>query len=302
MISNLWKLSAVVTPGGTIGQIVDQDYAPNLQEIVEGGAGTINPEFTGVMEGKPMLSFTTTALHAALAIVGFNCYAIASATDFYFQSIAQGGLVDIANPTHIKVTTSLGMIIPKTLEASQGKTARLTYDMYALSADGLAAPMTITTGQALPTATQVSELFTLGPVKINAGALGAAQSVKWDFANKEEILGSDGEPYPTFAGISNRYGIRCAVNGFDVSALSTFGMAGVALTSFVTYFRKLASGGTRVANATAQHVKLSGTKGMLYPRGAKGTNDKPMEGEWNIVPAFDGTNDPVQVATASAIT
>ncbi len=64
----------------------------------------------------------------------------------------------------------------------------------------------------------------------------------------------------------------------------------------------MAFGGTRVPNATAGHVRLSGTTGMLLPQRSRGDNSKPLEGEWNIVPTYDGTNNCVALNTATAIT
>jgi hypothetical protein len=115
-----------------------------------------------------------------------------------------------------------------------------------------------------------------------------------------EVLGAEGHAYPTFCGVSTRQ-MTCAINGLDISALSTFGLNGLALTTFKSFFRKIAEGGVRVAEVTASHIKFSGTEGMLLPRGARGPNNRPLTGEWNIVPTFDGTNSTVAVSTGSAI-
>lgn len=299
-VPGIYKLSSVVLPGGTIGQIVDQDYAPGIEEIVEGGSANVDADYCAIGEAKPMLSFTTTDLLTSLGLCGFNALAIGAETDFYFAKILAGGAIDTAS-THIKMSLSLGMVTPRSLDASQGKTpARITYDLHALSSDGLLAPVTITTGVALPSQGQVAQLYSLGPVKINATMFSGIQSVRWSFGENPEILSADGEPFPTYSGLVNRRP-TCAINGLDVSGLSTFNINGIALTAYATFFRKIAPGGTRVANATAQHVKLNGTKGMLYPRGVRGQHEKPLDGEWNIVPTWDGTNDVVQISTATAI-
>lgn len=300
-VPGIYKLSSVVLPGGTIGQIVDQDYAPGIEEMLEGGSANVDADYCAIGEAKPMLSFTTTDLLGGFALCGFNALAIAAETDFYFAAIKEGGIIDTAS-THIKMSFSAGMMVPRSLDATQGKDpARLTYDIYPLSSDGLTAPVTITTGQALPSQGLVAQAYSLGPIKINGTTFfSGIQSVRWNFGLNPEILMADGEPFPTFGGVVNRRA-TCAINGLDVSGLSTFNINGIALTAFASFFRKVAPGGTRVANATAQHVKLSGTKGMLYPRGVRGQHQRPLDGEWNIIPTFDGTNDPVQISTTSAI-
>src|SRR5262249_44365504 len=146
----------------------------------------------------------------------------------------------------------------------------------------------------------VSNLYSLGPVKINSGALAAAQSVKWDFGIGPEIVAGDGDPYPTLSSLGKRQP-TCAINGLDLTGISTFGAQGIALTAFRTFFRKMVAGGTRVADATTSHIKLFGTAGMLYPRGVRGPYGKNLEGEWNIVPTNDGTHDIVQISTGSAV-
>jgi hypothetical protein len=301
MIDNQWMLACVVLPGGTISQIVDESFSPGLQEIIEGGSGTLDPEFIAIGEGKPMLSFTSTALATALGIAGLGAYAITSAADWYFQRIEQGGTRS-AGAVHKKLTTTKGILVPRSIRASQGvQPATISYDLLPLSADGETAPVAITSNQSLPTIPLVSELFTLGPVSINGAFMSGGQSMNWDFNMAEERHADDGGVWPTFAGIATRTPV-CAVNGFDMNALSTHGLSGLALTSFKTYFRKIAAGSTRVASGTAQHVRLQGTGGMLLPRSASGDYKKPLVGEWNICPKWDGTTDVVAISTAAAIT
>lgn len=295
-----YMLASVVTPGGQISQIVDQNIDPGIQEMIESGSGTPDTEFVAIGEAKPMMGFTSTAIAQALGICGLSAYAITSATDFYLQKIDQGGVRASGN-SHIKLTMTKGLLVPRSLDASQGKDpAKISYDLYAISTDGTTAPIAIAVSQALPTIDPVSQLFTVGPVKINGSALAGIQSLKWDLQMKEECIASDGEVYPTFAGITTRQP-RCGINGLDLTALNTFGITGLALTSFSTYFTKIARNGTRVANGTAEHIKISGVDGMLIPRGAKGSNQKPMEGEWSIVPAYAGSSAIVAISTGSAI-
>ncbi len=299
-VANIWVLSAVVLPGGTIGQIVDQDYQAGLEEMIESGSGSVDPEFIAVAEAKPMLSFTSTAIATALGIAGLDAYEISSATDFYFKKRAFAG-VTATGAVHLRMRLTKGMLCPKSVEASQGKDpAKIAYDLYPVSTDGITAPLEISTGQAIPDEGLVSELFTVGPVGLNASTLQAVQSVKWDFGMDLEHVASDGHAYATYAGINSRRP-KCSIEGLDLTALDTFGLDGLALTSFKTYLRKIAQNSTRVAEGTAQHIKLSGTTGMLLPRGAKGSHGKPLSGEWNICPGYDGASAIVAISTASAI-
>lgn len=303
-VANLYKLSCVVFNNGTtttqIPQIVSQNFDPQIQDVMEGGSGTLDVEFAAIMEAKPQLEFETTAIATALGIVGINAFAITSQCDFYFQKIAQGGTI-ASGSNHIKLAATAGIICPKRLTARQGDVAKLTYGFYGISTNGTTAPLTVSTGQALPTITSVNELFTVGPASFNGTALNAVQGLDLDFGMKTEIRGSDGYAYPTFAGVVSREP-KVNFSGLDLAALSTFSVNGVALTAWIAYLRKISEGGTRVADATAEHVKLSGTTGLLRPAGVRGATRDPLEGEWMVVPTYDGTNNIVQINTASAIT
>jgi hypothetical protein len=248
-----------------------------------------------------VLSFGTTALAAALTIAGLDAYDITSTTDFYFQKVKQGGTRD--SNAAIKMTLALGMLLPKSIEGSQGKDpAKVMYDLYPISSDGETAPITIATGQTLPTINRVSQLYTIGPVRINAGSLSAVQSIKWDLGMKEEHKSSDGSAYMTYCGLNDREP-KCAINGLELTDLDTFTLEGVALTSFSTYFRQFKEGSTRFANSSAVHIKMSGTNGMLLPRGARGRNRDALAGEWNILPSLpDIGSECLSISTASAIT
>lgn len=297
----LYKLSSIVLPGGTLAQIVEDDFAPGLIEAVETNSGSVDPSFAAIMEGKPAFSFTTTALASALTYAGLTPLAIAAETDLYFARLASGGTID-SGTTHIKLSLSAGILVPKMIEASQGREpAHISYDLYALSSDGLTNPITLTTGQALPSQGNVAELFTLGPCEFNTTPLTAGQSLRWDFGMNCQVVGSDGEPWPTYAAVDARRP-GATLRGLDASALNVSGTAGLALTSFATYFRKVAKGGTRVPNATASHIKLSGTTGMLVPTGIRGSAQRPLDAEFQLIPTYDGTNNIVAISTASAIT
>jgi hypothetical protein len=302
VLSNLWMLSCVETPDGDITQIQDKDVDPGVEELLVGGAGSLDTEFAAVGGQKPTISFTTSAVATALGLVGLDGYATASATNFWFQKVLLGGQRDSSAAMKISVPSCL--IFPKTLKATQDakKPATISYDVYAISADGTTAPMTATTGQVLPTFSTVSEIFTLGPCTINSTALVGLQEIEMDWGAKCDHYGGDGLAYPTFAAMIHRQGLRIRPKGYDVSALGSLSVNGVAVTSWKFFLRKIQAGSTRYANAATQHLKISGTTGMFKHDKASGSSDKEAMADHAIFPSYDGTNSVVTVTPDTAIT
>jgi hypothetical protein len=286
-------------PSGTISQIVDKNVSPQIDHIFEGASGAVDADFAAIMTETPLISFTTTGIGTALGLVGWDGLAISTATDLYFQRIAQGGIRD--NTNAIKVTLTKGMIVPRRLRAGHKQTAKLTYDLFAISTDGTTAPLAVAVGQTLPTIPQVSELYVSGTVGLNLLSLNAVTDLDIDFGINVQTLGADGYAFPTFCGITTRRP-RIDVGGLDLTALSTLGLNGLTLTAWKVYLRKISKGGTRVADATTQHIKFSGTAGMFRPDTARGTNESEASGTWCIHPTYDGTNAVIVTSTASAIT
>jgi hypothetical protein len=297
----IYRLSSIVTPAGTIHQIQDSAVDAGIEEMLVGGSAMTDPTYSAVGIAKPMITFSTTAVATALGVSAFAAYPITGAMTLYFAAVAPGGIIS-ASSVHLKLSISSGLLVPKSIEARQGKEpAKIDYEIYPLSSDGLTSPFTITTGQTLPTQTGVSELFTIGPASLNATAFNAVQSLKWEFGMKCEIVFGDGEPFPTFAGITQRKP-KGTIEGVDMTAVSGFGLSGTALTSFATYLRKTTKGALRVAAATAQHIKMSGTAGMAIQRKAGGSYENPQSATYEILPTYDGTNDNLALSVASAIT
>jgi hypothetical protein len=301
VLSNLWILSCIELPAGNITQITDKDIDPGVQEMLEGGAGTLDTEFAAIGTQKPMISFTTTAVATALGIVGLSGYAFSSAANFWFQKILPGGARD--GTAAMKIAVPKGLVVPKTLKATNDATkpANISYDVYAISADGTTAPISVTTGQALPSFATVSEIFTIGPMTINSTALVGLQELEMTWGMKCDSYGGDGYAYPTFAAMIHRKGLKIVPKGYDLTAISTFSINGLALTAWKLFLRKIQSGATRYADSALQHLKIAGTTGMFKHDKTSGSYDKEAMINHAIFPTFDGTNSVVTVTASAAI-
>lgn len=290
-----------------IGQMVDQNIGLGISRFLEGSDGEVDNRYTAINEQKPMIGFTTTAIAVALAQAGISGVAIDVDTpatlgslEAFFHLLVEGGT---RAATATKITINEGILIPRTLSASQGGVARFSCEAHA-TYDGTNDPLVLLASQTLPTVTPgVAELFTLGPVQLNGVAVNGVVDVSIDFGIELIVEGSDGEVWPRFVGIMRRQPIISFTTP-DAGLLSTLGITGDAqgATDSVVYLRKIAEGGTRELDATAEHIKISVDEGMVYVEDASASHGGRYALRCTLLPTFDGTNAVLVISTASAIT
>jgi hypothetical protein len=301
MISKLFKLGAVETPSGQVNQITSQSINPGVETILHCGDGQVDYTFAGVLAQEPVVTFSTTAIARALGFIGINALSVAASNvDFWFQKAQAGGTrLTGSNSTRFRATN--GILHPTTLQAGDRSLASLGYSMSCVSSDGSTSPLSVALLQAMPSNVATRELFVAGPVAFNGTTIEGIQSITIDFGLRIVTRGGDGEAYPTFTYLDQRKPMitaRCK----NVDIASTIGFfAPQGATDSVVYLRKLAEGGTRVANGTAEHVKFTIDAGMISCRELSGDEADEANAEIVIEPTFDGTNDVIAVSTASAI-
>lgn len=284
-VTAAYTLYAFQTSGGIIDQIVDQNVAIGLLEVLAAGDGKVDAEFAAVMSAAPILGFTTTKIATALGVAGIDGLAITSAADMFFQKLVQGG-TRAGLLSHVKITSATGLLIPRSLSANQGETARLTYELLCRSSDGSTSPLTIATSQTLTGSPATDELFTVGAATVNGVTVDGVVSIDVNFGIAEYVAGGGGDTYPTFASIMSRrptITIRC----MDVALLATFGTAGIAISSTTAVtFRQFAEGGV----ASGSPVTLTVNEGRISAASGGATADGQAIVVLQITPTFDGTN------------
>jgi hypothetical protein len=295
-------LSSVVTPNGTIRQISDQNIAFNLEEVIERGSAAVDPSFIAIMGGKPMMSFETKAIPSALTVAGLSGLPIeGEPIDFYFQRVARGSTRDGGNAIMIRGTT--GMLIPKTIKADHGSVATAGYDFNAISVDGETNPLEIFRDVDLPNVGLATEVFTLGPVVINGRVFDGLQGMEFDPSIDAMIEGDQGLPYPTTSGIGTRTP-KFTFSGKEMAIMASdaFGIEGLPVTSWSAHLRRLARGSTRFASGDAEHIRFSGSDGMLKPESAKANEKKPFDAEYCLYPSINDDDAlAVEISTEATI-
>jgi hypothetical protein len=292
--TNVYTLYAVKF-GSMIGQINSWGMDTGTQELVLGSDGAADPTYAAVMGQRPTLTFTTTDIYAALSSFGIDGTAISSGK-VALQKLAEGG-VRSSSADHILLTIANGIVVPTTLNATQGAQATLSYTAHITSSDGTTAPITMTVNNlwsaitsAIGTSSGVANAFTLGPVSINGTTLDGVQNVSVDFGINVFVADSDGQPYPTFASIMTRQPV-ITFSTYDLELFNIWndaiGVEAQSATDSTIEFAKLTEGGVRAATGSA---RLTFDEGIVSMRTIPANQGNAIIGQCQYTPTHDGTN------------
>jgi len=283
------------TPNVTIG-VTRHSLAPGVQQIVESNSGDVDPTFIANMLVSPLLSLTTRQM-TVLSSFGIAGAAIATADIWYQQKVENG----LRNATSKKLTIATGYGAPRTVTASINTPAELAIDMFAKSSDGTTVPIAAGTGTMAANPTPV--IHTIGPMKIN-GTEYQADTFSIDFGLQVVVDTSSGFLYPTIIYVLRR-APTITFTFKDVDARIAIGIEGLqqSATDSTFYLRKLASGGGRVIDATAEHIKFTVDDGMFTINQIEAPHDgEKATYQVTLKPISDGTAAIIVIDTASAIT
>ncbi len=302
---NRFTLHAVSVAGTLIKGIVDQRVDPGIVARAMAADGMADPTYAAIETQDPTISFTTHALKTALDAIGISGLAIsATPVILYFQKLGDLG-IRADGATHFKLTIARGLLVPRTLQARRGG-APATIE-YALTPvwNGTVDPIVAAVSQALAGTPGLDQAYTVGPVRINSAsdALDNTQEITVDFGIQVSVGRKDGEVFPRDAAImSRRPTIR--VTSLDAEILSTFGPSGAkqGATDSEVWLQKIDRLGTRVAAATAEHIKIAVDDGIIAPLPVGSAQDGEAEGGVLITPVYDGTAAILAISTAAAIT
>ena len=306
-VSNVHVLYAVNVAGAAgafMDQVSDWDLSPNIRNLVLGGDGSVDPTYTAVGSQAPSITFSTSKLATVLGKCGINGLEIKSAQELsaFLRKTVEGGTRAGAS-SHIKLLVNKGLLFPRRLRATNDASNPATLDLECLATyDGSNDPVVITSSQSLTGTPSVSEAFVAGPVSITGTTLNGVQSIDIDFALQTQLLYGDGQVWPSYVYIALRLPIIRVVT-LDPVSLATLGISGAAQSGSdsLIYLRKIAEGGTRVADATAEHISFSIDEGHIGVSSIRGSQGRELATEQTITPTSDGTNAIVAINAATAI-
>jgi hypothetical protein len=289
-----------------LGGITRQNVRTGSEVRSETRSNEVYPRFQALVAQRPVATFATSAIADALdeaGLTGLDLDSLLVGLHLYAQAGADGG-TRASGAAHRKYTIADGLLIPRAITCDHQGDAEIDYEVVA-TYDGSNDPIVPADGVALPAGITDAERFTLGPVTLQGITFDHLTRFNLDFGIRARAEAADSDIWPTIVTIEEIMGVL-RLRGKDPLWLSAtkIPLQGKAVLHATTsvYLKKRASGGTFVADATAQHIKFTvdGLATIEEVFDAAGT--ATGETELALPLRFDGTNDPVVVNTASAIT
>lgn len=270
-------------------------------------SGEVYARNIAIVGRRPGATFTTEAIAAALAqltVSGKDVSALTTGLKFYAQKHQDAG-TRASGSVNRKFTGVKGIVCPRNISCEYMGDAKLDAE-YLATYDGTNDPIVEADTTALPSGVVDSERFTLGKVTVGGIVLDHLKGISIDFGIQVEIEAADNDIYPRFCSI-RAIQPRVTLRGIDLEWLKAANIprAGIVCTQANTIFylqKRTQDTASLVAAGTAQHVKFA-MAGIANIADAMSANDQSgSETSLVIVGNYDGTNAPLTVTTASAIT
>jgi hypothetical protein len=307
MLANRYVVHAVNVIGSAlwINQINSASPDAGVTLFEESSGSETDREFVAAKDVQPTLPIETTDL-SVLTTIGFSGLLV-SGTGLiaYARQLPFGGLpAAVASTTHVKMLCTDGLLVPVGISAGHNQIARLSLMLHGVlgTAGGSGAtPFVWSANSAIATgAGQIANQYTTGPIKYtNAGGSRLVQgisNINVSFGLQVVKESSDGDVYPTHVSIIARLA-KIEFTTKDAALIAEIG-DGSAITAFASYFRNIAVSAQRVAPATATHIGITGTAGMITPGAATLQHGRPGEVAFTYTPVKN-TNQLVISATSA---
>lgn len=274
------------------------DSGITLFEETSGSA--IDREFVAAKEISPTIPIVTTDL-AVLSSIGFSGAAISASPGLvvYGRELPLEAVpTAIGTADHLKLVVGDGLLVPMGIRASHNGVAELSLILHAILGTNQATPFVWTASQAITSGAGATQnIYTAGPCKFNSRLVQGIRDLNVTFGIEVFKEGDSGDVYPSHVSIIARTA-KIEFTTSDVEYVSEVG-DGLAVTSGTAYFRKVAQNGQRIAPATASHISVAGTAGMITPGAVNLTHRRPGESAFTYTPTLN-TNQ-ITISAAAAI-
>jgi hypothetical protein len=292
----------------TLSLLDDIQPSHNYSDVISFASGQVGPQFAGSHMAAPDIRFTTPQLGTVLPVTIAGEYGIVRDlslhnVDLWYRSGANlGARLSNASLAHLRMRAAANTtLVLESISADEGQIAtgrcRLAHVYNVQTGTD---PLVPTAGVALPNGLGTGGvIYTHGPVKLNGTLLTGGTYAGIDFNPEYDEESSHGDGFLTYIGI-RRYRPVITIRTRQTDYAATFGTRGTALSSLSMYLRAKLPSGINVADATAQHIKVTASTGAIKVRQVQG--DKSMI-ELTIEPYQAAENSPpVTLAINQAIT
>ena len=266
--------------------------------------GQVDPTYSAYESFAPMFRGTTDKIAAFLTLAGISA-SIPAAPGFvqYFQAVDLTTGLRKSGANHASATFATCLVVPRTLTVNHGEQgAKISFDVIGYNASGLTNPVVLASGATLPALAGVSQLYTMGPIKIGGTLYEGMQSYSIDFGLKIAIKMGTGVSYPQLVYIEDRRP-KITIKTNDASLLSALTLLGTPISGGATklFLRSFSQSGLRTADGSAAHISFTMTLGNAYVTEKAATH--PGEFQTGIVlePIWDQSNAILNINTATII-
>ena len=285
-MNDRYVISAYKHDSTLIKAIQNLSLNPGMQLLISSGSGAVDPTFVSGGQIQPEVTFDTLAIKTALANIGGISGDALTSDYFFFQQMVNYALRGGALK-HTKITMATGIIIPVSIQASQGGEASISYRIIPTSADGSASPLSVTADQSLDGDQDlVDEVYTLGSIEINGTELEGIETVTIDFGIELHVGIGSGHIYPTFVGVMRR-APSITARTFDLDAFETWLETGVAQGESDSVVNLIDQAQAGVRGSTP--ITFTIDEAMMIFESIDGTHGQRMGGLVRITPVWDGT-------------
>lgn len=289
-----------------VGGITEYNLGTGTQVANDTMSGAVYPQHLSINAQKPVASFSTVQIARALdncALTGTSIAGLGAGFKFYLYQHSEGSTRAGAS-SHRKLTINEGIIVPTSLTCDHQGDATLSYDIV-LTYNGTNDIIVLADSQSVPTVQGDTERFSLGKVTLESVLLESIRNLTINFGIDAVSEGADSEIWDRYASIRS-IKPSLSLTGIDPEwlAAANIPLIGKAATHTNTaiYLRKRAQGSTFETDGTAEHIKFTAAGLAHIETPAQVTGDTPAETTLTMPLRYDGTNAPLIIDTASAIT
>lgn len=278
---------------------------PNIQS--DPTAGSPYPMFVSINSIKSMFTFRTFNVAAALGQIGPLGLALGSGVTCELWEILIDANGQIAAGTvHRRLSFGAGRIVPRRLTARAQEDAELEFQAMGLSANGTDSPLIITESQAAPAALDLAR-HTLADANLANIAAGCITELDIDFGIQIEGRACTGQIFdtrlqqPSIVPKINVTVLNAALVGTGASQIPDTGRACTHANTRFRFRNRLNKVAGFVADATASHMIIT-CDGTIIPTSTfSGDGNEEATATLELTGMFDGTNAPIVINNATAL-
>lgn len=286
----------------------DQTVRTNLEDRPSGPSGSQHARSIVIPSGQPDAEFSTLEVARALdtlGVTGLCCYSQTYTGVTIYQALLDSCGKYADGSVHRAFNFPASLVVPRRIRCEHQGDAVMECSILAFSETGASAPIVAASNVALPTIS--AQVFhTIGQITLGTVAVYDAISIDIDFGIPGRRVGSGSDIWPKYA-VLGQVAPKITIRALENAVFAESGgvaLAGKTLAhaSGAIYLRKrLDRQAGFVANATAEHIKITVYGAAYISEVYRGSGDTQGEIEIVIPLAHDGTNEPLTIDTTSTI-